>query len=261
MCLAVVALDAHPRYALVVAANRDEYHARPAAPVDWWKNVPDEGLLAGRDLEAGGTWLGVTRRGRWAFVTNVREPGRHDASAPSRGALVPRFLRNNGPVEAALVDVLADAARYNGFNLLGGDLALAAWGSNRVAGVHPLSAGVHGVSNARLDTPWPKLERTKAGMSAWAANGNDDISSLFDLLADRARPPDAMLPSTGVSLDYERLLSSPFIVSPRYGTRCSTVLTIARTGAAHLIERAFDADGAPAGHVEHRFAINEAGGP
>jgi uncharacterized protein with NRDE domain len=261
VCLAVVALDAHPRYALVVVANRDEYHARPAAPVDWWEDVPNGGMLAGRDLEAGGTWLGVTRRGRWAFVTNVREPGRHDANAPSRGALVPRFLRNTGSIEPALADVLADAARYNGFNLLGGDIARAAWGSNRVDGVRRLSTGVHGVSNARLDTPWPKLERTKAGLSAWVADGRDDIASLFDLLADRARAPDPVLPSTGVSLDYERLLSSPFIVSPRYGTRCSTVLTITRTGAAHLVERAFDADGAPAGEVEHRFAINEASGP
>jgi len=205
--------------------------------------------------------LGVTRRGRWAFVTNVREPGRHDANAPSRGALVPQMLRDDRSVETALADVLSHAARYNGFNLLGGDVARAAWGSNRLAGVHPLSSGVHGVSNARLDTPWPKLERTKAGVSAWVAGGSDDILPLFDLLADRARPPDAMLPSTGVSLDYERLLSSPFIVSPRYGTRCSTVLAIARTGAAHLVERAFDADGVPAGHVEHRFVINEANGP
>ncbi len=261
MCLAVVALDAHPRYALVVAANRDEYHARPAAPVAWWDDGPNGGTLAGRDLEAGGTWLGVTRRGRWAFVTNVREPGRHDATAPSRGALVPRFLRSNRSVEAALADGLADTARYNGFNLLGGDMAGAAWGSNRVPGVQSLSTGVHGVSNARLDTPWPKLERTKAGLSAWAADGDDNLTPLFDLLADRARPPDAMLPSTGVSLDYERLLSSPFIVSRRYGTRCSTVLTITRTGAAHLVERAFDADGAPAGEVAHRFAINEASDP
>ena len=261
MCLAVVALDVHPRYALVVAANRDEYHARPAAPADWWDNGAGGRLLAGRDLLAGGTWLGITRRGRWGFVTNVREPDRRDANAPSRGALVPQVLHSDRPIEAALADVLARAAHYNGFNLLGGDLRGAAWGSNRVAGVQMLSAGVHGVSNARLDTPWPKVERTKAGVAAWIADGGDDIVPLFDLLANRARAPDTILPATGVPLEYERLLSSPFIVSPRYGTRCSTVLTITRTGDARLVERAFDATGILAGQVEHRFAINEAGGP
>src|SRR5882672_5260905 len=120
MCLAVVALDVHPRYAVVVAANRDEFHARPAQRAHWWHDETGASLLAGRDVEHGGTWLGVTRRGRWAFVTNVREPGRHDPRAPSRGALVPAALRDQRPVVNAVEAVVARALACNGFNLLAG---------------------------------------------------------------------------------------------------------------------------------------------
>jgi uncharacterized protein with NRDE domain len=255
MCLAIVALDTHPRYALVVAANRDEYHARPAEPARWWR-VDDNGeVLAGRDLEAGGTWLGVTRRGRWAFVTNVREPGRFDPAAPSRGKLVTRVLADPRDFTSAFNAALADGARYNGFNLLAGEIADGAWGSNRADETRSMTRGVHGISNARLDTPWPKLERTRAGVREWASAGSDDVELLFTLLADRLRPPDEALPSTGISLDYERLLSSAFITSERYGTRCSTVLAISRDGDALFIERAFDARGANTGEVEHRFKV------
>src|SRR5438270_14081404 len=130
MCLAIVALDAHPRFPVVVAANRDEFHARPTAPAHWWSADGTE-ILAGRDLEAGGTWLGVTRSGRWAFVTNVREGGRRDLAAPSRGSLVPRVLRDKRDPETALASAIADAQHYNGFNLMAGDVAAACWGSNR----------------------------------------------------------------------------------------------------------------------------------
>jgi uncharacterized protein with NRDE domain len=256
MCLAVVALRVHPRYAVVVVANRDEYHARPAAPAAWWRDAATAELLAGRDLEAGGTWLGVNRRGRWAFVTNVREPGRHDPGAPSRGALVPRLLAHPADVAAALADVLADGARYNGFNLLAGDLAHGAWGSNRASQTRVLDDGVHGLSNAQLDTPWPKLEWTRAGVAAWARRGDPDVEPLFELLASRARPPDDALPATGVPLEWERVLSSPFIASERYGTRSSTVLAIARDGVATLRERAFDAAGTPVGEAVHRFRVD-----
>jgi uncharacterized protein with NRDE domain len=258
MCLAVVALDAHPRYALVVAANRDEYHARPAVPAHWWRDDSGRELLAGRDLEAGGTWLGATRRGRWAFVTNVREPGLRDHAAPSRGQLVPRVLADRRDVFDALSDVLTDGARYNGFNLLAGDIAQGAWGSNRVPLAHALAPGVHGVSNAQLDTPWPKLERTREGVAAWARAGTDALDPLFALLADRTRANDEALPATGVTLEWERLLSSPFITSELYGTRCSTVLAMTRDGHATLVERTFDARGAPAGEVEHRFDLETA---
>lgn len=255
MCLAVVALDAHPRYPLVVAANRDEYHARATDPARWWTSAAGTAILAGRDLAAGGTWLGVTRRGRWAFVTNVREPGRHDAQAPSRGALVVRVLDDRRDAATALSDAQR-VSGYNGFNLIAGDIAHASWGSNRAANTRALTSGIHGISNARLDTPWPKLERVKAGLATWARGGHDDVTALLDLLDDRQGAPDDALPATGVSLEWERLLSAPFIVSERYGTRCSTVLAIARDGAALFHERSFDATGAPIGYVVEKFAID-----
>jgi len=254
MCLAVVAVDAHPRYALVVAANRDEYHARPTAPAHWWDDRSPRDLFAGRDLEAGGTWLGITRRGRWAFVTNVREPGLREIAAPSRGGLVVQVLDDPRDPVAALSGAHADT-RYNGYNLIAGDVARAAWISNRAPALRLLAPGVHGVSNARLDTPWPKLERAKAGMAAWTRDGSGDIAPLLDLLADRAQPPDDALPATGVPLEWERLLSSPFIVSPRYGTRSSTVVALSRAGDVTFSERTFDAAGRATGDVVERFSI------
>ena len=251
MCLALFALAAHPRYLLVVAANRDEYHARPAAPAAWW----DEGWLAGRDLKAGGTWFGTTRGGRWAFVTNVREPSRHDPNAPSRGSLVPAVLADEEPPNASLECIVTAATAQNGFNLVAGVGAQAAWGSNRAVAAEDLPAGVHGVSNAALDAPWPKVTRTKARVADWCAAAETDIAPLFAMLADAHVAPDAELPSTGITLERERLLSAPFIVSAGYGTRCSTVLTVTRDGAARFVERSFDPEGRVTGEVEHRFAV------
>ena len=255
MCLAIVALDVHPRYALVVAANRDEYHARPTQSAHWWAAEDDLEILAGRDLEAGGTWLGVTRTGRWAFVTNVRQSTARDLHAPSRGSLVPRVLRDPRDPHSALVAAIADAQHYNGFNLMAGEIDCASWGSNRGEAGSALNRGVHGLSNARLDTPWPKLVRTKSGVAAWTEAGREDIDALLALLADRERARDDELPSTGVSLEWERVLSAPFITGENYGTRSSTVLTISRDGEGHLVEQSFDPRGVPSGRVEHTFTL------
>jgi uncharacterized protein with NRDE domain len=252
MCLAVIALDAHPRYAVVVAANRDEFHARAAQRAHWWSDDSGFELLAGRDLAQGGTWLGVSRHGRWAFVTNFREPGRNDPRAPSRGALVPRVLRDRGAVADAVRRIAAEGAAYNGFNLVGGERTSAAFASNRGA-AHALPAGVSGLSNARLDTPWPKLERAKAGVAAWAAGGSDDLDPLFDVLNDRRIADDDLLPDTGLSRERERLLSAPFIISHDYGTRCSTVLAVGRDGVVQFTERSFDPAGEVTGDVVYRF--------
>jgi uncharacterized protein with NRDE domain len=254
MCLAVLALGMHPRHALVIAANRDEAHARPTAPAAWW----GEGWLGGRDLAAGGTWLGVTREGRWALLTNVRDPSRHDPAAPSRGRLVTDFLDSGAEPGAAMHAVVESGAPHNGFNLLGGRVDDAHWASNRAAGVRALPTGIHGLSNHLLDTPWPKVVRTKAALAAWCAStthGDDDVEPLFAMLRETWIAPDAELPQTGVTLERERLLSAPFIVSPVYGTRCSTVVTIGYDGAARLVERTFDAGGARTGEAEHRFGV------
>jgi len=254
MCLALLALHAHPRYAVVIAANRDEFHARPGEAAGWW----EDGWLAGRDLGAGGTWLGVTRAGRWALLTNVREPARNDPQAPSRGALVTGFLAGSGAPGETLRAVVAAGHRHNGFNMLAGDVTGAYWGSNRGEASRPLVPGIYGLSNDLLDTPWPKVLRTKAALAAWcAADGlrEGGIAPLFGILGDAARAADADLPATGIPLDTERLLSAPFIVSDSYGTRCSTVLTIGYDAAVRFVERSFDPAGRANGEVEYRFRM------
>ena len=249
MCLALLALDAHPSYALVVAANRDEYHPRPTAPAHWW----EEGLLAGRDLHAGGTWLGVTRHGRFALLTNFRDPSRNDGNAPSRGSLVPDVLLDSSDAAAAVARIVEAGARYNGFNLLAGTHARATWGSNRAARTKALGRGTYGLSNALLDEPWPKVVSTRRALDTWVAGGEEDIEPLFEALAQRALAPDAELPATGVALEWERRLSAPFILSDTYGTRSSTVFTLDRAGNARFVERSFDAEGDVVGEVEERF--------
>ena len=258
MCLAVVAIDAHPSYALVLAANRDEFHRRPTAPAAWWTAEGSVPILAGRDLEQGGTWLGITRDGRWGFVTNVREAGRHDPRAPTRGALVPALARNTRPAFDTIASLIAAAHAHNGFNLVGGDATSAAFGSNRGTAATSLGRGIHGVSNAGLDTPWPKLVRTKAALAAWAQSGIGAFDALWTALADRTPARDDELPATGIPHERERLLSAPFIVSNDYGTRCSTIVAIDREGGVQFVERSFDAAGAPGGEARFRFQLDDA---
>jgi uncharacterized protein with NRDE domain len=240
MCLAVIAVDAHPRIALLVAANRDEYHARPAAPAAW-----DGDVLAGRDLMAGGTWLAVRRDGRFAFVTNVRDGRAQDPAARTRGEL---------PL-LALSGAAIDGMRYNGFNLVAGDAHGFTWTSNRGDGSRRVTSGVHGLSNASLDVPWPKVVRTQRRIVAWLRGDGRDLAAVFDALGDRAQAAEAELPSTGVAIAWERLLSAPFIVSERYGTRCSTVLVVDRDGNARFVERSFGPDGTLANEAAFEFEI------
>ena len=251
MCLAVIGLDAHAAFALVIAANRDEHYQRPTAPAAWWP----EGWIAGRDLAAGGTWLGVDARGRWALLTNVRQTSAKNAQAPSRGALVTRVLADPRPASDVLEELLGEAGHYNGFNLLAGDTRGGAWLSNRSDAVHRLGRGTHAISNAALDTPWLKLVRTRERFDAWCASGELDPEPLFAALASREQAPDDVLPDTGISRERERLLSAPFVVTTEYGTRCSTVVLVARDGAATFEERSFDDRGRPAGVVRHRFEV------
>lgn len=250
MCLALVALDVHPRLSLVIAANRDEFHARAASSAHWWA----DGTLAGVDLAAGGTWFGVTRQGRWALVTNYREGVPRDPNAPSRGGLVTRALADHAVPLVAAASIAADGARYHGYNLLVGRVATAAYASNRASGALALGSGIHGLSNHLLDTPWPKLVRAKMRLAKCLTRDPVDIESLFELLADRTQAEPAALPSTGIAPEWERLLSSAFIVDREYGTRCSTVLTLARDGGAHFVERSFDPQGRQTAEVVRHFA-------
>jgi uncharacterized protein with NRDE domain len=251
MCLALVALHAHPRYRVLVAANRDEFHARAAERADWWP----EGVLAGRDLAAGGTWLGVTRPGRWALITNYREPGRNDPTAPSRGKLVIDALRTSVATLPTAAAAALDRRRHNGFNLLVGDADGAVYASNRASGAVRLAPGIHGLSNHLLDTPWPKVTRSKLRVAACLARADVSLESLFELLADTTPAADAELPATGVPPEWERRLSSPFIVSAEYGTRCSTVLAIGHDNVFRLAERSFDPAGRMTTEVQHQFTL------
>jgi uncharacterized protein with NRDE domain len=252
MCLAVVAIGLHPRHALVIAANRDELHARPAAAAHAW---PD-GVFAGRDEEAGGTWLGVDRRGRFAFVTNFREPGRHDPQARSRGELPLAILRDRDDVAAACARVARDGDRYNGFNVVAGERESALSFSNRGdRGIVALGRGVHGISNGALDARWPKIVRLERAVAAWCEAGDDDREPLWRALADRQPAADDELPATGLTRERERLVSAPFIVDPVYGTRASTLVTVSRDGVVTFAERRFDPRAIAIGEVSERFAI------
>lgn len=236
MCLILLAHDVHPTYRLVVAANRDEFYARPTAPAAFWSDAPD--VLGGRDLNAGGTWMGVTRAGRFAAVTNVRDMAPPPADAPSRGHLVGDFLRGGDEPRAYLDALAARGDAFAGFNLLVGDGHSLGWISNRGGAPRMLRRGVYGLSNALLDTPWPKVVRGKEAMRDALAGPEEMLErALFTALRDEAWAPDASLPDTGVGLDRERVLSSLFIVSPEYGTRASTVLLVARDGRTTFVER------------------------
>ncbi|MCE5233229.1 MAG: NRDE family protein [Mizugakiibacter sp.] len=251
MCLIAAAWLAHPRWRLLLAGNRDEYHARPAAPAARWADAPQ--VLAGRDLEAGGTWIGVSEAGRACVVTNFRDP-RADMGGRSRGLLGAGFLRDAAPVGAWAEALAARAAGYRPFNLLLFDRDAARYvGNHPVARVEALAPGVHGLSNGALEARWPKTERLTAALQAWLARGDDDFVPLFAALADAAPAPDAALPHTGIDLELERRLSAPFIRGERYGTRASTVIALGHDGTGVLVERRFGPGGRADGETALRF--------
>lgn len=252
MCLIAFAWQREPGYPLVLLANRDEFHARPARPVRFWEDNPM--LLAGRDEQEGGAWLGVTRTGRWAALTNYREPGGMKAGEWSRGKLVADFLNGSAaPLDFAR-SVMADGDRYNGFNLLVGTCSEAAVVGNRGTAPQPLLPGLYGLSNRVLDTPWPKTVKLKAGLADVLAGAwREQPERLLTLLEDAETPPDEDLPDTGVGLVWERLLGTAFIRSPLYGTRASSMLLLGE-GRGRLLEQVWTPDG-PGGRTDIGFAL------
>lgn len=248
MCLASLAFDVHRRFPLVVAANRDEYFARPAGRLAWW--TPAEGgpqILSGRDQQAGGLWMGLTAEGRFGLVTNVRQPGVPDRDAPSRGLIVQRWLKGDMPAHRFWPHIAL--AGYQPFNLIAADFRQGDcfWATSERASPERIERGIVGLSNGALDSPWPKVDALKERLhdALDMADSADTLASmLFAALADRSVAPDEALPSTGVSREVERMLSAAFIRSPdqRYGTRCSTVLVAERVGkrlVTHMFERTF----------------------
>ena len=254
MCLIAFAWKAHARYRLVVAANRDELHARPTAPAAFWADAPQ--VYAGRDLQDGGTWMGITGSGRFAALTNFRDPNEFKAGAPSRGNLVSNFLREETLPHDYAQSLGAIQYLYNGFNLLVSDSDALWYVGNRSGAPRAVEQGIHGLSNALLDTPWPKATGLKADLTAaLAAHPADQadtsllIATLLDALADQAPTPDAQLPETGVGLERERQLAPRMIVNPRYGTRSATVLLMDHAGNIEMAERSFVPGGTASGEV------------
>ncbi len=262
MCLLVVAWKTHPRYRLVVAANRDEFHGRPAAPLAKWPEPND--ILAGRDLRANGTWLGLDRRRRFGVVTNFRDLQPAHPDAPSRGNLIPQYLGTAGSAGAFLAALEPNAPAYSGFNLLLSDEESLWYASNRgsPAGGDPFSrslpAGVYGLSNQFLDTPWPKLRRVRREFETWLGTAQATETELFAILNDRARvASEEELPQTGLSAEWEKILSAPFVLHPDYGTRSSTVLLLEPAGAFVLTERRFDPQGVLSGESRWELPAGE----
>ncbi|MBL0141936.1 MAG: NRDE family protein [Betaproteobacteria bacterium] len=250
MCLIAIAWQAHPEFPLIVAANRDEWRDRPAVPAHWWQDQPQ--LLAGRDLQAGGTWMGVTRGRRFAAVTNFRDPSERRSTALSRGTLVAEFLLGTQDPARYLADLASRAGRYNGFNLLVGDERSLLYFGSREAEVRAVEPGVHALSNHLLDEPWPKVSKAREAMRKAIGDGDEP---LFAMLSDTATAPDSQLPDTGVGLERERMLSPVLIAGAEYGTRASTVLRAGRD-AARLEERTRGASGAVTLAAAFEFAFD-----
>ncbi|MEQ9561252.1 MAG: NRDE family protein [Woeseiaceae bacterium] len=252
MCLVVFAWRVHPEYRLVLAANRDEYHARPSRDAHWW---PDrKHILAGRDLQAGGTWLAVSRSGRFATVTNYRELQRPARRMRSRGELVSDFVDGTGsPGEFASA---IDGQAYAGFSLLIADNDQLVYSSNRGESPVVLQPGVYGLSNATLDTPWPKLVRSRDRLRELIDDDSVNEASLLRLLADRQPAPVERIDHTELPFQLAQAVSAPFIQTPEYGTRCSTSLLWSSAGNVDFCEQNFDSHGKATGTVRHRFNVS-----
>jgi uncharacterized protein with NRDE domain len=255
LCLIALAWKARPDLPLVVAANRDEWRDRPAEPAHWWREHPD--LLAGRDLKAGGTWMGITRGGRFAAVTNFRDPSDKSSTARSRGSLVTEFLLGAEPATSFLEKLAARSREYNGFNLILGDLEGLYYYGSREGTARAIEPGVHALSNHLLNEPWPKVTRARVAMKHALAD-RDPALRLFEALSDAEGAPDEELPDTGVGLALERVLAAPLITGVTYGTRASTVVKVAANGDAHFEERSRSEDGSVEKVATHRFALSGA---
>jgi uncharacterized protein with NRDE domain len=255
MCLILFGFRAHRHFPLVVAANRDEHYSRPAAPAGFWADCPD--IYAGRDLEKGGTWMGINTHGRFAAITNYREGLPGPAAPRSRGELVSGFLSSTESAPDFFSMAAQSANRYNPFSMIAGDLSALSFYSNRSNGIEPVAPGIHGLSNHLLDTPWPKVVNGTAAVAATRDLDDPDAISalLFSSLAERSSAQDAQLPDTGISRQRERELSPPFISGEHYGTRTSTVLLVHASGEVFVHEKRFGPQGSPLGADARAFRL------
>lgn len=257
MCLVAFGWQAHPNYSLIVGANRDEWHERPAAPAAWWKDYPQ--ILAGRDLKAGGTWMGVTRCGRFAAITNFRDPAEKRSTARSRGELVTAFLLDLESPGDFLSSISERAHEYNGFNLVVADAASMAYFGSREGQIKLLEPGVYALSNHTLNEPWPKVILAKSALEAALQTKTTETArqmAIYEFLSNQTIAPDEELPETGVGLEWERVLSSAMIVTPEYGTRASTIVSIADNNRVSFAEHTRFPDGTVSHVGEFSFDIS-----
>jgi uncharacterized protein with NRDE domain len=238
VCLIFFSVNEHPRYKFILAGNRDEFHHRPTAPAQYWPDVPH--VLAGRDLEANGTWLGISRKGHISLLTNFRDPANINPAAPSRGHLVSDYLTLGTDGKEYLAEIKQRGHQYNGFNLLVGTPDQLWYYSNYDEAIQSVGQGLHGLSNHLLNTPWPKVERGKQLLTPILQRDIIQPEALLEVLYDEQQAPDDSLPDTGVGIDRERVLSSMFIKSPNYGSRSSTVILVDRQNKVHFVERVYD---------------------
>lgn len=252
MCLIAFAFDCHPDYKLIVAANRDEFYNRPTAPLHWWNDYPE--ILGGRDKQAGGTWMAANKSGRFAAVTNYRDLQNIRKDALSRGDLPTQFLQTDPPSEQYLEAISSKAPSYNGFNLLVYEQDRMFHFSNYENKINVLSSGIYGLSNALLDTPWPKVQNLKEAFSNQISRAFSH-EDLLNLLTDTSKAEDENLPDTGVGLEWERTLSPIQIKSEKYGTCCSTILTISRTGEVQYTEKSYPVGDRRADTVSFNFQL------
>ena len=240
MCLVFLSIQNHPRYKLIIAGNRDEFYNRRTAPAGYWEDHPN--VLGGRDLEAGGTWLAVTQHGKIGLVTNYRDPQRIDPNAPSRGYLVSDYLTGEESPDRYLKKISTNGKRYNGFNLILGDTDSLWYYSNYREGIQQLGPGFFGLSNHLLETSWPKVLRGKEKIRPVLAMDIIDPEILFEILYDDQVADDILLPQTGLAIERERALSSMFIKTEGYGSRCSTVILVDKNGQMSFSERVYNVE-------------------
>ena len=238
MCLIFLSINNHPTYKLIIAGNRDEFYNRRTSTANYWPDY--QYVIGGRDLEAGGTWLAMTRSGKIGMVTNYRDPQNINPNAPSRGHLVSDFLIQDGDAEDYLKNISLNGKRYNGFNLILGNVNELWYCSNYKTGIEKLSGGFYGISNHLLETPWPKVVRGKERIKPLLSNAIVDPEALFEILYDEQVAADTMLPNTGLALERERALSSMFIKTDGYGSRCSTVILVDQNDQISFSERVYD---------------------
>lgn len=257
MCIVYLAISAHPEWPLFIAANRDEFHQRPCIPAAPWQDRPD--IISGIDSQAKGSWLGFTRQGRYALITNYRDPTRLISKAPSRGELVSLYLASDSTPDAYAKHVHQNGMLYNGFNLIVGDANMARYVGNCSSKAEPtsLNPGRYIISNHLLNTPWPKANRLRLALDKFPLEDLEhSLTPVFDILKDSVQAQDHTLPETGLSIERERLLSSPFIISPDYGTRCSTIIAVHISGRTIFSEASYDESGTCTQRHDWPFSVS-----